>query len=144
MSRIAPETNPGAKEALTRAQARLYAAGRAVLVAGGLASAIAYRAGLSYDARNSFATDPIVAKQNDQRLEDIAGKSNVFAHDSIQWFASLWHGTRLAYTLAALAVAVAAVCFFAGRFLPDFPPADDSPLDARDHRERRPGLGPDS
>ena len=129
---------------LTRAQVRLNAAGYVVLAAGCVGSVVAYRAGIAYDARNSFATDPIVAKQNDQRLADIAGKSNVFAHDTMQWFAGLWHGTHLAYTLGVLTLVVAGVCFFIAYALPDFPPFDDSPLDARDPRHRKPGTGPNS
>jgi hypothetical protein len=144
MSRVAPDTNPREAKGLTRAQGRLYAAGYAVLVAGCIGSVVAYRAGFAYDARNSFATDPIVAKQNDQRLEDIGGKSNVFAHDTTQWFAGLWHGTHLGYTLGVLTLVVAGICFFMAYSLPDFPPFDDSPLDHRDPRPRKPDGSPDS
>ncbi|HEY5078409.1 MAG TPA: hypothetical protein VII43_01125 [Opitutaceae bacterium] len=144
MSRFDPGTDPMAGKRPTRAQVWLSAVGCAVLILGSIGSVAAYRVGMAYDARNSFVTDPIVAKQNDRRLEEIGGKSNVFAHDTTQWFASLWHGTRLAYTLAALALAIAALCFFTAHFLPEFPPSDDSPLDARDLRDRKPGPRPDS
>jgi hypothetical protein len=36
-----------------------------------------------------------------------------------QWFDSLWHGSRFAYTVAVLGAAVAAGCFFIGHFLAD-------------------------
>jgi hypothetical protein len=128
MSRISKETGPMGKKGPTRAQVRLYIIGYVILIAGTLGSARAYQVGLVYDARNSYTIDPIVAKQNDQRLEEIGGKSNVFAQDTKEWFVGLWHGTKLAYTMSVLTLASAGLCFFTAYFLHDFPPFDDSPL----------------
>ena len=139
MNRIEPESDSGARKKLTRAQVWLYVIGYAILVLGSLGSARAYRVGLAYDAKYSFVTDPIVAQQNDRRLEEIGGKSNVFAQDTKEWFVGLWHGTRLAYTMAVLTFAVAVLCFFTAYFLPDFPPFDDSPLESKDLRAGREG-----
>jgi hypothetical protein len=129
MTRTAQESDPKGKEGPTRAQTGLYVVGYIVLIGGSIAAARAYKVGAAYDARNAFMSDPIIAKQNDQRLEEIGGKSNVFANDFQQWFIGLWHGTHLAYTLAVLTFVVAGLCFFIAYFLPDFPPFDDSPLE---------------
>ena len=128
VNRTAKESDPEVKKGPTRAQVWLYVIGYTVLIAGSLGSAHAYKVGLVYDARYTFVTDPIIAKQNEQRMEEIGGKSNVFAQDTKEWFVGLWHGTRLAYTLAVLTFVVAGLCFFVAYFLPDFPPFDDSPL----------------
>ena|ERR1700678_2131920 len=128
MSGTAEKSGQQAKKGPTRSQVRLYIIGYVILIAGTLGSARAYQVGLVYDARNSYTIDPIVAKQNDQRLEEIGGKSNVFAEDTKEWFVGLWHGTKLAYTMAALSLVSAGLCFFTAYFLHDFPPFDDSPL----------------
>ncbi len=47
-------------------------------------------------------------------LEMYGGKANVLASDLRQWFASLWHGRRLAYTVAFLTVLLALSVLFFG------------------------------
>lgn len=54
-------------------------------------------------------------------LERIGGKAAVAAAEFNDWFASLWHGRRLAGTLAALSVGASLLCFLASRI----PPPDD-------------------
>jgi hypothetical protein len=49
----------------------------------------------------------------------------VLGNDIQQWFAGLWHGRHLAYTLAVLSFVVALALFFIAYFLPDFPPLED-------------------
>jgi hypothetical protein len=129
MTPIAKDPDPTGKKPPTRGQIWLYVVGYFVLIAGSFASARAYHVGLVYDARNAILSDPILAKQSDQRLELIGGKSNVFANEIQQGFIGLWHGTHLAYTLAVLTFVIAGICFFTAYFLHDFPPFDDSPLE---------------
>jgi hypothetical protein len=50
-------------------------------------------------------------------IELMGGKFAVYADQFNEWFASLWHGRELAYTVAVLSVAVALVCFLAGRLM---------------------------
>jgi hypothetical protein len=139
MSRIFQETEAMGRTGTTRGQIWLYVIGYIVLIGGSIASARAYHLGFAYDARNAVLADPIITKQNDQRLEMIGGKSNVFANDVQQWFIGLWHGTHLAYTLAVLTLVIAGLCFFAAYFLPDFPPFDDRPLETSESpRGKRP------
>jgi hypothetical protein len=47
-----------------------------------------------------------------QQVERLGGMSAVYALEFHRWFLSLWHGRRLAYTLAALSAAVALLCFY--------------------------------
>ena len=49
------------------------------------------------------------SKQYRRALEIYGGKANVVAVEITQWFESLWHGTRLAYTVACATVMVASV-----------------------------------
>jgi len=44
--------------------------------------------------------------------ENIGGKFGVFSAQLSDWFSSLWHGKQLGITLAVLALAIAAVCYF--------------------------------
>ncbi|HEY7904768.1 MAG TPA: hypothetical protein VIH36_15045 [Casimicrobiaceae bacterium] len=56
-------------------------------------------------------------------IERIGGKSAVYAVRFNQWLASLWHGTTLAWTVAAIAVGVAAICLLAARLATPHAPA---------------------
>jgi len=53
------------------------------------------------------------SKQYIHALELYGGKANVLAVKLNQWFDSLWHGTRLAYTVACAAVLLAGAFMFA-------------------------------
>jgi hypothetical protein len=56
-------------------------------------------------------TDDVLGLENSKQyihaLELYGGKANVLAVKLTQWFDSLWHGTRLAYTVACAAVLLA-------------------------------------
>ncbi|TRZ93177.1 MAG: hypothetical protein D4R84_10940 [Rhodocyclaceae bacterium] len=51
-------------------------------------------------------------------LERIGGKAAVAAAEFNEWFDGLWHGRRLAGTLAALSIGASLLCFLASRVLP--------------------------
>ena len=48
-------------------------------------------------------------------LERIGGKAAVFADDLNRWFAGLWQGRRLAWTIASLSTIAALGCGWMGR-----------------------------
>ena len=50
-------------------------------------------------------------------LEVIGGKFAVYLDDFNRWFASLWHGKALAYTIGVLTIAIAIVCFWVGEMI---------------------------
>lgn len=54
-------------------------------------------------------------------LERIGGKAAVVAAELSDWFDGLWHGRRLAGTLAVLSVGASLLCFLAAKI----PPLDD-------------------
>ncbi len=51
-------------------------------------------------------------------LEQIGGKANVLASEFTSWFAGLWHGKTLAYTVASLTILAALVLLLIARHLP--------------------------
>ena len=61
------------------------------------------------------------SKRYQREMELYGGKANLLASEFRVWFASLWHGRNLAFTVAFLTVVIAfAVLFFA---IP-LPPSD--------------------
>jgi len=71
------------------------------------------------------STDDMVAyeiehsKQYQRTLELYGGKANVLAVELTQWFDSLWHGRRLAYTAACATVLLAASFWLAAAVVDD-------------------------
>jgi hypothetical protein len=97
---------------------RLQIIAVAILIVG-LATAI----GIYVSAARS--TDDMVtyeiehSKQYQRTLELYGGKANVIAVELTQWFDSLWHGTRLAYTVACATVLVAGGFWLAAAVVED-------------------------
>jgi hypothetical protein len=109
-------------------QIRLYLIGGAILLAGLLCAAWLYLTATDYNSNiigyeivdgHEYAITPIDSKRYLYDLERIVGKSAVVAVEINQWFASLLHGKRLAYTLALLAIGVALACFLVAQH-PDY------------------------
>jgi hypothetical protein len=84
----------------------------AILVVG-LASAILIYLSAAPPANDALGYDPMQSKKYLHDLELYGGKANVLAVQIMDWFESLWHGTRLAYTVACAAVLLAGVFWFA-------------------------------
>jgi hypothetical protein len=59
-----------------------------------------------------FATTANDSKQYRHDLERFGGKAAILADDFNRWFAGLWKGKRLAYTLLVLSTGCALVCFW--------------------------------
>ena len=84
----------------------------AVILIGGLAGATwIYLSAAPPD--DALAYDPMQSKKYLHDLELYGGKANVLAAQLMGWFESLWHGARLAYTVACAAVLLAGVFWFA-------------------------------
>jgi hypothetical protein len=99
--------------ALRRARAwRLKLATRAILVVGFTASIVVYVVAAARP-ENPLG-DPMQSKQYLHDLELYGGTANVLATEFREWFAGLWSGKNLAYTIAVLTlIVVGAVRFFA-------------------------------
>lgn len=101
---------------------RRIAAG--ILVAGLSASAAVFALAPA-EAEGEQAGVYVASASNSKRvrleLERAGGKAAVFAAEFDEWFDGLWHGRRLAATLAVLSAGASLLCLLAGRL----PPLDD-------------------
>jgi hypothetical protein len=132
---MSDQKNPDGLDETASARKRLLRTGVWILVVGLLAASAAYfKAGsagdsgaLGYEIVNgqSYPISPGDSKSYERQMELIGGKSGVLASEFSDWFAGLWHGRRLAYTLAALSVASSLICFFLSQHLVILPPPDD-------------------
>lgn len=64
------------------------------------------------------ADDPQAAERThvaEQQIERFGGKMTLQMVELQDWLGSLWHGRRLAYTLALLSTAVGGVCLHVAR-----------------------------
>ncbi len=103
-------------------RSRLYLAGAIILAVGLIAAALVYflaanptdtgAAGYRIVGGNVYALTLAESTRELQEVERIGGKSAVLLLEFHRWFLSLWHGRRLAYTLALLSAAVALLCFY--------------------------------
>jgi hypothetical protein len=84
------------------------------LVAGLVAAALIYA--FVDDTGPDAAAEIASGRVYEYNIERIGGKSAVYAARFNQWLGSLWHGRTLAYTVAAIATVVAAICFLAAHF----------------------------
>jgi hypothetical protein len=91
---------------------RLRFVGAVILVVG-LASAIWIYLAAAPATGDAFGYNPEESKQYLRTMELYGGKANVLAAELRQWFEGLWHGRRLAYTVACATVLLAGVFWFA-------------------------------
>jgi len=91
---------------------RLRFAAAAILIVG-LASAIWIYLNAASSDRDALGYTPEESKQYLRAMELYGGKANVLAAQLRQWLDSLWHGTRLAYTVACATVLLAGAFWFA-------------------------------
>ena len=81
-------------------------------------------------AANPLGYEPEDTKKYVREMEFYGGKANLLANDLRKWFESLWHGTRLAYTVAVLTVMAAGAYVFV--MIP-LPPEDEAgPASSKD------------
>ncbi len=93
---------------------------RAAILCAGFVGAVAIFFLAGPDADNPLGSDPMDTKAYQHDLEVYGGTANVLASQFIDWFAGLWHGRNLAYTVAVLAVlSVLAIRYVAARLPPD-------------------------
>ncbi len=96
---------------------RYYIVTSAILVTGfGSAAAIYLTAA---DAPDDPCAEFEKSKKFAYELERMGGKAALAAHDFNSWFAGLWRGEALAYTVAAVTVIIAAVYYFIATGLED-------------------------
>ncbi len=109
---------------------RLRLVGLAALAAGLAGAAVVYRntaldppgiegtvIGYEVGSGYSYPITTRMTKKGEVGMEQIGGKANVAVAEFREWFGTLWHGRKLAYTLAALSTAGCLGCFFVARLL---------------------------
>ena len=89
-----------------------YYAAAAVLIVGLVWAALIYI--FANDSDVDEAAELANARMYQHQLEVIGGKFAVYLDEFNRWFASLWHGKTLAYTIGVLAIVIAVVCIRVG------------------------------
>jgi len=110
------------KSELRTPQARIRAGTLAILVVG-FATAVVIYLTAQPPPGNPLGYDPLDTKKYLHDLEVYGGKSNVLAAELREWFDSLWHGKRLAFTVAVITVIAAFAFKFFATPLPPRPEA---------------------
>lgn len=95
--------------------------GIVLLVVGLLAAAIIFRTARSEERLGILGLDVQTNRQTFE-MERMGGKSYLLFHDFSEWFGSLWHGRRLAYTVGVLSFAGFLSCRWLADLLAYAPP----------------------
>lgn len=109
----------------TPSELRIRRVTRWILALGFAAAAAAYVLGVASPA-NPLA-EQLESKKYLHDLEVYGGKANVLAAQFRDWFAGLWSGTNLAWTIAALTILTALVYRFFAVPLEDVEVEEDAP-----------------
>jgi hypothetical protein len=89
---------------------RCYLTTVSILLSGLIVSLVIYL--LAEDDTYNPIAEYEGSKKFAYELERIGGKSAVVANEFNNWFAGLWHGRQLAFTIAGITVLVAIVYYF--------------------------------
>src|SRR5713226_5683007 len=98
---------------------------RAILIIG-FATAVVIYLTAQPPPENPLGYDPLDTKKYLHDLEVYGGKANIFAAEFREWFDSLWHGKRLAFTVAVITVITAWAFKFFATPLPSDAEASDA------------------
>jgi hypothetical protein len=93
----------------------------AAILAVGFASAIIIYLTAGAAPKNPLGYEPLETKKYVHDLELYGGKANVLAAEFREWFAGLWYGRNLAYTVAVITVLIVLFIRFLAMPLPDVP-----------------------
>lgn len=93
---------------------------RAILLIGFAAAMVIYLTARQ-PPPNPLGYEPLETKKYLHDLEEYGGKANVLAAEFREWFDSLWHGQRLAFTVAAISLISAYIFRFFATPLPEDP-----------------------
>lgn len=87
------------------------------ILAAGLVAAILIFILAAPDADLAAAEEITKGRGYEHNLQLMGGKFAVLTVEFDQWFASLWQGRQLAYTVAVLSIAIALACFWLARMM---------------------------
>jgi hypothetical protein len=117
-------------------QIRLYLAGAVILVGGLVSAAWIYLAatndtnkseivGYEFVNGQKYAIRKSDSKRYQHEMERLGGKFNVDLDEFNEWLSGLWHGKRLAYTIAILSLVAALACYWIAQH-PDYKLPDNT------------------
>ena len=89
-----------------------------VILVLGLGSALWIYVAAALAPGDASGEDPTDSKQYQRQMELYGGKANVLAAELMRWLGSLWHGRRLALTVACGTVLVAGAYWLVAAPLP--------------------------
>jgi len=112
------------KWTITNLHKRLYVVATIILVLG-LGSAILIYLAAENAPESVLGYEPENSKMYIHDLELYGGKANVLANDFMRWFAGLWHGTSLAFTIACITLFISFWVFYVANRLPSDLPSND-------------------
>ena len=124
------------KRKITNLQSRLYLIAAIILLVGLGSAVLIYLTaeddsggvfGYEIAGGNVYPIKPEDSKKYIHDLELYGGKGNVLANELMRWFAGLWHGRSLAFTMACITIFMSFGVFLVARHLPP-----DLHHDARD------------
>jgi hypothetical protein len=107
-------------------RSRLYLSSMLVLLLGLCAAAAIYltarddaHGAVGYEVINGVAypVAPADSKAYQRELERFGGKANVLAAEITHWFADLWQGRRLAYSVAFLSLLASLALYLYAKYL---------------------------
>ncbi len=108
---------------ITNPQTRLYLIAAIILLVG-LGSAVSIYLTAEDASNNTLVNNYENSKIYRHDLELYGGKANVLADEFSRWFAGLWHGKSLAFTIACITVCISFGFFFVARHSQSGPKAD--------------------
>jgi hypothetical protein len=103
-----------------------------VLLVGGLAAAVIVFYLAQPDEKLGILGVDMPTKRENLQLERMGGKSYILFNDLNEWFFSLWHGRRLAYTIGVLSIAGCLSCRWLADFIGHEPASNDRVQPAND------------
>ena len=103
-----------------------------VLLVGGLAAAVIVFYLAHPDEKLGILGVDVPTKRENLQLERMGGKSYILFNDINEWFSSLWHGRRLAYTIGVLSIAGFVSCRWFADLIEHEPAGDDRVQPAND------------
>ncbi len=106
-------------------RSRHLAIAAAILLAALVAAVVIYLRAAS-EPETLLELSPETSKKYLRDLETIGGTANVLAVETETWFAGLWHGRSLAWTVAVLGLLLALGYVFFAVILPPYPGRDES------------------
>jgi len=109
------------------------------ILAIGFGSAVVIFIAATAPADNPLGYEPLQTKKYLHDLELYGGKANVLATEFREWFAGLWHGTNLAYTVAVATLLLVWIVRFFLTPLPEEPALEE---DGAPPTQRRNPSGP--